>query len=186
MNDPEQKMTLRVAEALPTDVGRGIVRIDPQDAEEIGASIGDIVEITGQRTTVGRVMPAYAAQRGQRLIQMDGIVRHNTGSGLDEQVAVQLVESQSARSVVLSPLDGPRARPGGSQERYLSRQLDSIPVVSGDRVIFREKAVEKDPCDCLCYFPMKGVAGPFSPGTYNVELIDPYGRTILEKEIEIE
>ncbi|NQT21138.1 MAG: hypothetical protein HQ592_15630 [Planctomycetes bacterium] len=59
-------------------------------------------------------------------------------------------------------------------------------LVGGNRVIFREKAIEKDPCDCLCYFPMKGVAGPFSPGTYNVELIDPYGRTILEKEIEIE
>ena len=59
-------------------------------------------------------------------------------------------------------------------------------LVSGNRVIFREKAIEKDPCDCLCYFPMRGVAGPFSPGTYDVELIDPYGRTILEKEIVIE
>ena len=59
-------------------------------------------------------------------------------------------------------------------------------LVSGNRVIFREKAIEKDPCDCLCYFPMKGVAGPFSPGTYDVELIDPYGNTVLRKEIVIE
>ena len=41
--------------------------------------IGDIVEITGKRTTVARVMPAYAAQRGQGLIQIDGIVRANAG-----------------------------------------------------------------------------------------------------------
>jgi len=59
-------------------------------------------------------------------------------------------------------------------------------LVDGDRVIFREKAVEEAPCDCLCYYPMRGVAGPFAPGVYQVELIDPHGNTILQKEIEIE
>lgn len=134
MDDQGKHITLRVAEALPKDVGRGIVRIDPQDAERVGAVVGDTVEITGQRTTVGRVMPAYAAQRGQSLIQMDGILRGNTGAGLDEHVEVQRVDTQSARTVVLTPLDGSHARPGSAQARYLSRQLDGIPVVVGDRV----------------------------------------------------
>jgi hypothetical protein len=59
-------------------------------------------------------------------------------------------------------------------------------LVKGDQVVFRQKAMEKDPCDCMCYYPMKGVAGPFAPGTYHVEMINPYGQTILEKDIEIE
>jgi len=53
-------------------------------------------------------------------------------------------------------------------------------LMNGNRVIFREKAMEKDPCDCNCYYPMKGLAGPFAPGTYQVELIDPYGKILLE------
>ncbi len=59
-------------------------------------------------------------------------------------------------------------------------------LVNGNQVIFREKAMEEAPCDCYCFFPMEGKAGPFTPGTYHVRLINPYGKTILEKEIEIE
>ena len=56
-------------------------------------------------------------------------------------------------------------------------------LVDGNRVIFREKAMESAPCDCLCYYPMRGIAGPFAPGTYHVELVDPHGVTILEKDV---
>jgi len=59
-------------------------------------------------------------------------------------------------------------------------------LVNGTQVIFREKAMEEAPCDCNCYYPMWGSAGPFLPGTYQVELVNPYGRTILEKEVVIE
>jgi hypothetical protein len=59
-------------------------------------------------------------------------------------------------------------------------------LVDGDSVTFREKAMEEAPCDCICYYPMKGVAGPFMPGIYQVELIDPHGKTVINKEIEIE
>ena len=71
---------LRVAEALPKDAGRGLVRVDPQDLERLEVSIGDVVEIAGKRPTVARAMPAYADQRGQDLIQMDGILRANAGA----------------------------------------------------------------------------------------------------------
>ncbi len=121
MTDPAKKTSFRVAEALPKDVGRGLVRLDPADLEGLGAGIGDIVEIAGQRATAGRIMPAYAAQRGQHLIQMDGIMRANAGAGLDEQVTVRLVTSQPARAVVLTPVDGPKGKTGSAQARYLSR-----------------------------------------------------------------
>ncbi|TSA51505.1 hypothetical protein D4R47_00505, partial [archaeon] len=41
----EQDLLLRVAEALSKDVGRGLVRLDPQDLERLGVEIGDIAEI---------------------------------------------------------------------------------------------------------------------------------------------
>ena len=42
-------LTLRVAEALPKDVGRGIARLDPDSMKHLHASIGDVVAITGER-----------------------------------------------------------------------------------------------------------------------------------------
>ena len=127
-------LLLRVAEALPKDVGRGLVRLDPQDLGRLEISIGDVVEVAGKRPTVARAMPAYAAQRGQGLIQMDGILRANAGAGLDERVTVRRVEVQPARTVVLAPVESLRTASGAAQTRYLARLLDGIPMVSGDRV----------------------------------------------------
>ncbi|NTW00108.1 MAG: AAA family ATPase, partial [Oscillochloris sp.] len=130
----EASITLRVAEALPKDVGRGLVRLDPQNLDQLGVRIGDVVQITGKRATVARVMPAYVDQRGQGIIQADGILRLNAGTSLDERVSIQRVKAQPARSVVLAPAEGVRASQVAAQARYLSKLLDGIPVVAGDRV----------------------------------------------------
>jgi len=129
-----QDGSLRVAEALPKDAGRGLARLDPQDLERLGVDIGDVVEIAGKRSTVARAMPAYVAQRGQGLIQMDGILRANAGAGLDERVTVRRVEVQPARTVALTPVEALRTSREAAQARYLARLLDGIPVVPGDRV----------------------------------------------------
>jgi len=130
----ETDYLLRVAEARPKDAGRALVRIDPQDLERLGTEIGDVVEIVGERPTVARAMPAYAAERGQDLIQMDGILRANAGAVLGQRVAVHRVEAQPARVVVLAPVESLRATPRADQARYLARLLDGIPVVTGDQV----------------------------------------------------
>ena len=133
----DRTLSLRVAEALPKDVGRGLARLDPQDMERMGAGIGDVVEITGQRATVARAMPAYTAQRGQGLIQMDGIIRTNAGNSLDERVTVQRVQAQPARTLTLASdlTSSPdRKEEAGEVTRYLARLLDGIPVVPGDQV----------------------------------------------------
>jgi transitional endoplasmic reticulum ATPase len=143
MATEETALSLRIAEAPSKDVGRGLVRIDPKDLEQLGASIGDVVEITGKRPTVARVMPAYTAQRGQSLIQMDGILRSNAQASLDERVTVRCVAVQPARSVVMSPLTSASHYPKtnvsekvgtGGEARYLARLMDGIPVIVDDQV----------------------------------------------------
>lgn len=121
---------LRVSEALPRDVGRGIVRLDPEDLRQLGLSVGGGVAIVGKRETVARAMPAYAEARGQSLIQMDGILRANAGVGLDERVTLRPINLASARSLTLTPLDDG----AGQLARQLARLLDGIPVTAGDQV----------------------------------------------------
>jgi len=73
-----KSLTLKVAEALAKDVGRVIARLDPQDMTRIGAEVGDIVQITGKRLTVAKVMPAYTQDRGK------GTVYHWVNNASDE------------------------------------------------------------------------------------------------------
>ena len=129
----DSTLILRVAEARPKDVGRALVRLDPQDIQRMGLAIGDIVSIAGQRLTLGRALPAYAEQRGQQLIQMDGVLRANAEIGLDATVRVQRAAVEPARQVTLAPIDAPRnAQPHDGF--YLARLLDGIPVLAGDRI----------------------------------------------------
>ena len=80
-NDQAPALKLKVTEALNKDVGRAYARMGPEDLEKLGSAIGDIVEVTGKRTTVCKSMPAYRELRDQSRVQLDGIVRENAGAG---------------------------------------------------------------------------------------------------------
>jgi transitional endoplasmic reticulum ATPase len=126
--------TLRVTEAMQRDVGRGVARIDPHDLAQIGAEVGDVVQIAGRRATVARAIPLYIEQRGQAIVQLDGIVRANAGVSLDERVVVRRVEAQPARSVVLAPAELVSAAGRSGQGAYLARLLSGVPILVGDQV----------------------------------------------------
>ena len=130
---PRPDRPFRVAEALPKDVGRGLVRFDPKDMQELKVETGDVVEITGRRVTVARAMPAHADQRDMKLIQMDGILRANAGAALKESVAVRRTAARAARLVVLAP-DRGAAGERRLHGDYLSRLVQGLPVLVEDKV----------------------------------------------------
>ena len=129
-----QTGALRVAEAMARDTGRGIARLDPQDMRDQGMEIGDVIEIAGKRACLARAMPAHHEQRGQRLIQIDGILRANAGIGIDEPVSTRRVVARRARSIVLATADAANAVGRGLPTRYLAKLLDGIPALPGNRV----------------------------------------------------
>ena len=53
-----------VKEAAPRDVGRGIIRLDPQVAEKLNISTGQALQILGRRRTAAIHWPGYAEDRG--------------------------------------------------------------------------------------------------------------------------
>ena len=126
-----ESTTFRVSEALTRDVGRGIVRLDPKDMEARGIATGDTVRVIGNRASVAKCLPAYAEDRDQGIIQMDGILRENTQTGLGERIQVEKVVCQPARTVVLQPQG---EATGSSDMRHVTRVIDGIPVSTGDKV----------------------------------------------------
>jgi len=127
-------LVLRVAEAKAKDVGRGIVRVDPQDLEKMEAAVGDIVEIEGKRKTVAKVMPAYPEDRGKSLIQMDGLLRGNAQVSLDEKVNIRKTDCSPAEKIILSHLTLTKSIKGEGDAKYIGTLLDGLPLIEGDTI----------------------------------------------------
>jgi transitional endoplasmic reticulum ATPase len=137
MSEPTQKikvLTLRVAEATQRDFGRGIARIDPEDMKRIGVETGDVVQISGRKKTVAKILPAYPENRGKGIIQIDGIIRNNAQVGIDDNVYVEKVEAQRAEKVILAPLEGKQPRLGEAYGKHLGKLLEGLPLIEGDQV----------------------------------------------------
>jgi transitional endoplasmic reticulum ATPase len=96
--------------------------------------VGDILLITGERTTVAKAMPAYSENRGKGLIQVDGITRGNAKTGLDQRVKISKGGHAPASKLVMRPVGEIPAIRRDGDTRYVGRLLEGLPLVVGDRV----------------------------------------------------
>jgi transitional endoplasmic reticulum ATPase len=122
-------VTLKVAEAKPRDAGRGIVRLDPREANSLQITTGDVVMVEGKKRTAALCWPGYPEDVGTRTIRMDGSLRRNAGAGIDDKVRVSRIQAKNAEKVVFAPTE-PLKIMGG--EEYLSQVLEGRVVMRGD------------------------------------------------------
>jgi transitional endoplasmic reticulum ATPase len=130
----DNNMTLKVTEALPKDVGRAIARIDPEDMKALCVEVGEVVQIEGKRKTAAKAMPCYAADRGRKIVQIDGITRENAKIGLDEKLRIQKVGSEPARMITLSPLTTTGMLERDKDAKYIGSLIEGLPLTSGDKI----------------------------------------------------
>ena len=145
MEKDSTTLTLKVKEALAKDVGRAIVRIDPEDLNALGLEVGEIVEIEGKRKTPAKLMPCYAEDRGKGLIQMDGISRENAQIGLDEKVKIRKIDYKPANRITLLPLTVSSLLQRDKDTKYIGSLVEGLPVIAGDKV--RAKLFGSRSCD---------------------------------------
>lgn len=132
--DGSELVSLRVGEARSKDAGRGIARLDPSDMKRLGVKIGDVIAVTGERKIPLKVVPVFPEDRGNELIQMDGIARENAGVGLDDRVTVEAATVESARVVNLVPIGPSRSSKQAWDAAYIGRLVDGLVVQAGDRL----------------------------------------------------
>jgi transitional endoplasmic reticulum ATPase len=130
----DNNMALKVTEALPKDVGRAIARIDPEDMKALRVEVGEVVQIEGKRKTAAKVMPCYAADRGMRIVQIDGITRENAKIGLDEKLRIQKVGSGPAQRITLSLLTTMGMLQRDKDAKYIGSLIEGLPLTSGDKI----------------------------------------------------
>ena len=135
----EDSITLKVAEALQDEVGYGSSRLDTVTRNELGLSIGDIVEIHGRRRdpTVAIVWRARTEDEGKGIVRVDGLIRNNAKVNLGDKVAVKKAQVKPAKKVVLAPMmdQSGRVQFGPGIEEVILRGLNRRPLTKGDVVI---------------------------------------------------
>lgn len=126
-----KELTLRVGESHHRDVGRDIARIEREKMELLGLVSGDYIEIVGKDTTYAIVWPAYPEDRGNDLIRIDGNIRNNAGTSLDDKVKIKKAEAKEAKRVTLAPTQAIRLV-GGAQ--YIHRLLEGRPISKAQQI----------------------------------------------------
>ncbi len=133
-DDEEKTLSLRVAKAIPSDVGHGRARV-PFD-NDLGLKPGDVIEIKGERTTAAIVWRCRPEDANLGVIRIDGIIRKNAGVGLGDRVTINKVEASDCERLILSPVMAKQQKVkfGSGIEGFARRGLNKRPVVAGDRI----------------------------------------------------
>ena len=89
-SESADSLTLRVAKAIPSDVGHGRARV-PFD-NDLNLKPGDIVEIEGESKTAAIVWRCRPEDANLGVIRIDGIIRKNSGVSLGDRVQISKVQ----------------------------------------------------------------------------------------------
>lgn len=128
------EVELTVAEVFVEDVGKGLARLDPGDAQLLGATPGDVVEVIGAQKTVARVSGIFPEHLGKKVVQIDGFVRENAGVSLGGIVKLRKARRTTATSVVLTPIDSENWWPDANETAYVAKLLQGLAILAGDKV----------------------------------------------------
>jgi transitional endoplasmic reticulum ATPase len=129
---PKAEIRLKVAEAIQEDVNKGIVRIDTGFLKQIDVRPGSIIEIQGERKTVGIADRALPGDMGINIVRTDPLIRRNAKTSIGEFVVIRKAEVKEAKTVTIAPArEGlmMRANPEVFKQGLLGR-----PVMKGDIV----------------------------------------------------
>ncbi len=133
-DDGKKTLDLKVAKAIPSDVGHGRARV-PFD-NDLNLKPGDVIEIKGDDVTAAIVWRCRPEDANLGVIRVDGIIRKNAGSQLGSNVTIRKVEAKPCTRLTLSPVmaSKQKVRFGPGIEGFARRGLNKRPVVAGDRI----------------------------------------------------
>ena len=129
-----KEFSLRVTKAFIDDEGKGLARVDTGLLQQLGAMPGEVLQVTGRRSTVARAAQLTANYTGQQLIQIDGITRDNAQVSIDEWVTVTKIPFKGADTLLLAPVEAGAQIPKDEEIPHILHLLSGLHVVVGDRV----------------------------------------------------
>ena len=105
MPHKEESLHLQVDESKQRDIGKKRARISPDAMDYLHVAPGDVIEIVGKKTSSAIVWPVDEDEKNPDIINIDGQMRKNVGVSLNDAVQVKKVETKTAKTVVLVPIN---------------------------------------------------------------------------------
>lgn len=125
---------LKVSEAYSGDAMKGLARIHPDDMAGMNLTDGDLVLITGRKSTPARIRTGDR-ETGRGIIQIDGLIRENAGTSLDENITLESsITYHFAGSATLQPLGDVKLSQRENDSGYILSMLEGQAVNIGDRI----------------------------------------------------
>ena len=150
--------------------GRGLAILTRETMNELHLSDGNVIEITGGRKTVAKVMSSlreFPERAGT--IRIDGLTRRDAGAYLDNEVTIRKIDPESAdKIVIMLPEDG-------------------IPELAKNNIDHYIRDLKRRFANILCNRPfMKDQSFSFINKIYTVKDIGPEEIAIVDPYTKIE
>jgi transitional endoplasmic reticulum ATPase len=126
-------MRLTVKPLKQKDAGRGLAAVDRQAMAEMDLENGDYIVIEGEDgRAVARVWPGYPEDDGRAVVRIDGQLRQETGTGIDDSVNVEAADVQPAKTLTVALPQNLRVR--GNVAPMIRQNLSGQAVTQGQTV----------------------------------------------------
>ena len=129
----DEPLQMRIDEAKQRDIGKKRARIGPDAMDYLKAAPGDIIEITGKKSSCAIVWPADEDEKFPDVIKIDGQTRKNVGSALNDIVKIRKVTTKIAKSVVLMPVNDVVTVDKEFTD-FVKNRLKGLPLSHGDEI----------------------------------------------------
>jgi transitional endoplasmic reticulum ATPase len=124
-----EDIKLKIAESITQqDVGQNIARIDPQCMQKLNLKKGDVIEITGTKTSAAIVAPSQS-DFGLGIMRIDGYIRKNVGGSIGQEVTIKKAEVKEAKKVTLAPVEQNIRIQGNLNQAFQNRILTKGDVI---------------------------------------------------------
>ncbi len=124
---------LTVKEIRSGEALKGIALIERADMTILGISEGQIITVTGKKTTAVRAR-SCEEDCGNHRIQIDGITRENASAAIDDIVKIKVAEHSFAGSIALQPISTTALTDKEQDTAYICSLLEGRALTAGDRL----------------------------------------------------
>ena len=126
-------MKLTVKPLKQKDAGRGLAAVDSRAMADLDLENGDYIVIEGDEgRAVARVWPGYPEDDGNGVIRIDGQLRQETGTGIDDSVEVEAADVKPAKRITVALPQNLRVR--GNVGPMIRNNLSGQAVTQGQTV----------------------------------------------------
>jgi transitional endoplasmic reticulum ATPase len=102
--------------------------------EDLGIQAGEVIEISGKRSTAVTAWPADEEEKETDIIRIDGQTRKNAGAGLNDLLNVKKIDCRQAKSVTLMPLGNGNITVDKDFCDFVKHRLKGYPLNEGDEI----------------------------------------------------